>query len=138
MKGLRIAGAHLIALALGACAGQQLSPGETATPQEPTAPAAEIDMAGRWRLAAPNSPSCGIHFGGGPGLLTGEIRPEGGCPGKFFTARHWKMTKDGRLTIEDYQMNPLAKLQLANGSFTGKSNTGQSVTLTRFPSLQSG
>ena len=79
----------------------------------PPAPAVAVDMAGRWRLAVPGSPSCGMHFGGGPGIQTGAIQPEGGCPGQFFTARHWQLAKDGQLTIDDYQMNPLAELQLA-------------------------
>ncbi len=137
MKGRRIAGALVIVMTLAGCAGQQLSLGEATAPQA-SAPVPAIDMAGRWRLAVPNAPSCGMHFGGGPGIQTGAIKPEGGCPGKFFTARHWRLTKEGRLTIDDYQMNPLAELRFAGGSFTGKSNTGQPVTLGRFPSFQSG
>ena len=135
MKGLRIAGGLVIGLTLGACAGQQLSLGEAAAPP---APAVTVDMAGRWQLAVPGSPSCGMHFSGGPGIHTGAIQPEGGCPGQFFTARHWQLAKDGQLTIDDYQMNPLAELQLAGGRFTGNSNAGRPVTLSRFPSLQSG
>ena len=129
MNGLRIAGGLVIVLMLAGCAGEQLSLGESAAP-----PAPQVDMAGRWRLAVPNSPSCGMHFGGGPGINTGAIQPEGGCPGKFFTARNWQIAKDGQLTINDYQLNPLAELQLADGVFSGKTNAGQAVTLTRFPS----
>lgn len=135
MKGLRIAGGLVVGLTLAGCAGEQLSLGETAAPP---APAVAIDMAGRWRLAAPDAPSCGMHFGGGPGIRNGAIKPEGGCPGNFFTARHWRLTTDGRLMIDDYRMNPLAELQFADGSFSGKSNTGGPVTLSRFTSLQSG
>jgi len=131
MKGLRIAGGLLIAVTLAGCAGEQLSLGEASAP----APVQKVDMAGRWRVVVPGAPSCGMSFGGGPGLYTGAIQPEGGCPGKFFTARHWELTKDGQvLTIDDYQMNPLAQLRLANGSFTGKTSTGGPVTLARFPS----
>ena len=132
MKGLRIAGGLLIVVTLGGCAGQQLSLGSMSEASAPPAP--QIDMAGRWRVTVPNAPSCGMHFGGGPGLKTGPVQPEGGCPGQFFTARHWEITPDGQvLTIDDYQMNPLAQLQLENGVFTGKSSAGQAVTLTRFP-----
>jgi Protease inhibitor Inh len=131
MIGLRIAGRLVIMLTLAGCAGQQLSLGEAAAP---AAPAAAVDMAGRWQLSAPNSPPCGMHFSGGPGIHTGAIQPEGGCPGQFFTARHWQLSKDGQLTIDDYQMNPLAELQFGQGLFTGKSNAGRTVTLSRFPS----
>jgi len=137
MKGRRVAGGLVIVLTLAGCAGQQLPLGESAAPQA-SAPAQAVDMDGRWRLAIPGAPSCGMHFGGGPGINTGAIKPEGGCPGKFFTARHWRLAKDGRLGIDDYQMNPLAELQFADGGFTGKTNTGQPVTLTRFPSLPPG
>ncbi len=129
MTTLRIAGGLLIVLTLAGCAGQQLSLGEAAAP-----PAPQVDMAGRWRLAVPNLPACGLHFGGGPGIHTGAIQPEGGCPGKFFTARNWQLTQDSQLTINDYQLNPLAELRLADGSFSGKTNTGRPVTLIRFPS----
>ena len=130
MKGLRIAGGLVIVTLLAGCAGQQLSlGGGDATP-----PAPKIDMSGRWRLTVPNAPSCGMHFGGGPGLRTGAIQPEGGCPGQFFTARHWELSQDGQLTVDDYQMTPLAQLQLANGRYVGNSASGTPVTLTRFPS----
>jgi hypothetical protein len=131
MKGLRIAGGLVIVLTLAGCAGQQLSLGEAAAP---AAPAAAVDMSGRWRLSAPGAPSCGMHFAGGPGIRNGAIQPEGGCPGQFFTARNWQLTPDGQLTINDYQLNPLAELQLAGGGFSGKSNAGKPVMLSRFPS----
>jgi len=135
MNGRRIAGGLVIVLTLAGCAGQQLSLGETAAPSPP---ATSVDMSGRWRLSAPGAPSCGMHFGGGPGIRNGAIQPEGGCPGQFFTARNWQITPDGQLTINDYQLSPLAELQLAGGSFRGKSNTGRTVTLSRFPSQPPG
>ena len=98
MKGLRIAGGLVIVLTLAGCAGQQLSLGEAAAP---AAPAAAVDMSGRWRLSAPGAPSCGMHFAGGPGIRNGAIQPEGGCPGQFFTARHWELSQDGQLTIDE-------------------------------------
>ena len=130
MKGLRIAGGLVIVTLLAGCAGQQLNFGG-ASNDAPPAP--KIDMAGRWRLTVPNAPSCGMHFGGGPGLRTGAIQPEGGCPGQFFTARHWELSQDGQLTVDDYQMTPLAQLQLANGRYVGNSASGTPVTLSRFP-----
>lgn len=138
MKKLRLAAGLIIALTLAGCAGPQLSLGGSAAPQ-PAAPQPAIDMQGRWRLAVPGAPSCGIHLSGGSGIRTGAIKPEGGCPGKFFTARHWRLTKDGqKLAIDDYQMNPLADLQRAGDRFTGKSNAGQPVTLSRYSSPLSG
>lgn len=132
MKGLRIAGGVVIILLLAGCAGQQLSFGDDG-PAAPPPP--QTNMEGRWRLAAPGSPSCGMHFGGGPGIHTGAVQPEGGCPGQFFTARHWELSKDGaQLTIDDYQMNVLAELQRSANGFAGKSDAGRPVTLTRFPS----
>jgi Protease inhibitor Inh len=126
----------LIVMTLAGCAGQQLSFGN-ASASAPPAP--QVDMAGRWRLAVPGSPSCGMHFGGGPGIRAGAVQPEGGCPGQFFTARHWELTPDNQqLVIDDYQMNPLAQLQWADGSFTGKNKAGRPMTLTRFPSPQPG
>ncbi len=132
MRGFHIAGGLVIILTLAGCTSQQLSFGDSGTtaPPKPT-----INMEGRWRLALPNAPTCGMHFGGGPGLHAGAIQPEGGCPGQFFTARHWELTPDGQqLTVDDYQMNPLAELQFAGGRYTGKSSSGAPVTLTRFPS----
>ena len=44
-------------------------------------------MAGRWILAAPNAPTCGINFSGAPGVQQGTLLPEGGCPEKFYLSR---------------------------------------------------
>jgi hypothetical protein len=136
MKGLRIAGGLIIIATLTGCAVQGLSLGDDSSPPPPVK---QIDMAGRWKLAQPGAPSCGMHFGGGPGIHAGPIQPEGGCPDQFFTARHWELSPDGRkLTIDDFQMNILAQLKGANGGFSGTSNAGRMVTLSRYPASTTG
>jgi hypothetical protein len=118
----------LIALALAGCAGEQLSLGDAAPEAPPPAPAES--MAGRWMLSAPNAPACGMKFGGAPGAHEGNIAPEGGCPGKFFTSRQWVL-KDGALTINDYEDAPLGTLKPQGTGFAGEAAAGFPVTLTR-------
>jgi hypothetical protein len=75
----------LIAWLLTGCAGG---------PFGDSAPAAALtgdNMVGRWFLAAPNGPPCGMSFGGAPGAQQGTVTPDGGCPGKIFTSRHWAL-----------------------------------------------
>ncbi len=136
MKGLRIAGGLIIIASLAGCAGQGLSlDGDTAA----APPSAQVNMAGRWRLTQPGAPSCGLDFGGGPGIRDGAVAPEGGCPGGFFTARHFELSQDGQqLNIDDYQMNLLAQMTLKNGAFRGTSNAGKPVTLSRYPAPNTG
>jgi Protease inhibitor Inh len=121
----RAAGGVLIVLILAGCAG---SPFGNSTPEAPAAPTAE--MAGRWMLSAPNAPSCGMNFGGAPGAQQGTVAPEGGCPGKFFTSRHWTL-EQGSLTINDHDNQPLARLSFAGGRFEGQATAGMAVTLSR-------
>jgi len=135
MKGLRIAGGLIIIATLTGCAVQGLSLGDDSSPPPP----AKVNMEGRWKLTQPGAPACGMNFGGGPGINTGPIEPEGGCPDQFFTARHWELSPDGqRLTIDDYQMNILAQMKVAKGQFTGSDNAGRLVTLSRYASTPSG
>ena len=89
-------------------------------------------MAGRWILAAPNAPSCGLNFNGSAGAREGTVSPEGGCPGKFFMSRRWSLAS-GALTIVDEDSQPLATLSYANGHFAGQTATGLPVTLTPPP-----
>jgi Protease inhibitor Inh len=119
----RVTAGVCVAFLLGACAGNPLGP----TPE--TAPLPNIDMSGRWILATSNAPSCGMNFTAA-GAQEGAIAPEGGCPGKFFTSRHWTLEHDA-LTINDHQDRPLAHLKFANGHFEGKANAGTPVTLSR-------
>ena len=87
-------------------------------------------MAGRWILAAPNAPSCGMNFAGAPGARDGTVTPEGGCPGNFFMSRGWTL-EQGALLINDEDNQPLANLSEAGGRFEGQSTAGMPVTLSR-------
>jgi hypothetical protein len=107
---------------LAGCAVGQL--GETAPA------AATADMTGRWILAAPNAPTCGMNFSGTLGAQTGSVVPEGGCPGNFYTSRHWSLNA-GTLTLVDDQNQPLASLTLTGGHFEGQATTSMPVTLAR-------
>ena len=53
---VRAAGSILIAMSLAGCAGGLL--GGSAAP--------DTGMAGRWMLAVPNAPICGMNFAGAP------------------------------------------------------------------------
>ena len=61
------------------------------------------------------APAPGAKDGPKEGPKEGTIAPEGGCPGNFFTSRHWTL-ENGTLTIADHQFKPLAQLKLANGA----------------------
>jgi len=121
---MRAAGGVLVALMLAGCTG---SPFGDATP---AAPAPTGDMTGRWILSAPNAPSCGMNFVGAPGAHEGTIEPEGGCPGKFFTSRHWTLEQSA-LTINDHEKQTLAHLTVADDRFEGQATAGMPVTLNR-------
>jgi len=122
---IRLAGGVLVASILAGCAGNPIGESKPAV-----APAPAVDMTGRWILSAPNAPSCGINFAGAPGAHKGTIAPEGGCPGKFFTSRHWTIGPSG-LTINDHENNPLAQLTFTAGHFEGQAVAGTPVTLNR-------
>ncbi len=122
---IRVAGGVLIASMLAGCAGD---PFGASTPAAPTLTG--DDMPGRWFLAAPNGPPCGMKFGGAPGAQQGIVTPDGGCPGKFFTSRHWAL-EQGALVINDDDNQPLARLTFANGHFEGQATAGMAVTLSR-------
>jgi|SRR5665213_921322 len=120
------AGFLLIATTLAGCAGGQSLSGSDAS----NVSGADIAMPGRWMLAAPNAPLCGMNFAALPGKNEGAVSPEGGCPERFFTSRRWTR-RDGELTIIDDKNDPLATLTFANGQFAGKSTSDTPVTLTR-------
>ena len=118
----------VIALLLGGCAGgQSLTTGGTANAQ-----AADSGLTGRWILAAPNAPTCGVTFRGPAGAREGSVAPEGGCPGKFFLSRRWKL-EDDALVINDDENNPLVRLTLVDGQYKGQAAAGFPVTLARPP-----
>jgi hypothetical protein len=115
------AGAAALAVALAGCTG-------TLPGVEPAPAAPKVEMSGRWLLSTPNAPSCGMSFGAG--TQDGTIKPEGGCPGNFFTSRHWTFEQDD-LVIRDHNDEPLAKLHFAGGRFEGKSTDGMQITVAR-------
>jgi len=123
MRIFRAAGGVLIALLLASCGGAQMGNSATA-PLTLTGD----DMIGRWFLAAPNSPPCGMRFGGAPGTQQGTITPDGGCPGKFFTSRYWTL-EQGALVINDNENQPLAHFTFAGNHFEGEATAGTAVTL---------
>jgi hypothetical protein len=115
----RIVAGMIVALALAGCAGQSLTTAAT--------PAGEQAMSGRWMLAAPNAPMCGMNF---TGSRSGKVSPEGGCPGNFYLSRSWEVEGE-TLVIKDDNDNTLARLPGAGGRFEGPSVAGLAVTLTR-------
>ena len=130
MPTIRVTGGAVVALMLAGCTGNPL--GEATPVAAPTRP---LLMNGRWILSIPNAPSCGMNFAGAAGGQEGTLVPEGGCPGNFFTSRHWALTQ-GALTIGDENGQPLAQLAFADGRFEGKATAGAPVTLNREPSVQ--
>ncbi len=134
MTNLRRAVGITALLLLAGCAGGQFGLNEP-----PPAPAPTVNMGGRWLLSMAGAPGCGMNFGAPPpaakdapnqATKEGTIAPEGGCPGNFFTSRHWTL-ENGALTIADHQFKPLAQLKFANGRFDGQATAGGAVTLAR-------
>lgn len=125
---LRIGGGLFLSLLLAGCAG---APAPLVDTPASTPSNDSVDMNGRWKLTAPNAPSCGMLFESLPQANQGAIKPEGGCPGQFFTSRHWTLT-GGQLTISDHNQSPLARLKLSGGHFSGNSTSGMPVTLSRY------
>jgi Protease inhibitor Inh len=130
MRTMRAARGVLAALVLAGCAGNPL--GGTTPSAEATL---DIDMSGRWIMAAPNAPTCGMNFTGGRGVLSGVVEPEGGCPGNFYMSRHWTLAK-GTLTIDDQENQALAHLTYTDRRFEGQIAAGTPVTLSRPPAIQ--
>jgi hypothetical protein len=127
MMMFRIVGVLIAALTLANCSGERLfGDASPSTQPDPT-----VTMTGRWLLSAPNAPPCGMAFGAAaPQAREGSIAPEGGCPGNFFTSRHWAFEQGG-LIIKDHTDQPLAQLRFTNGRFEGTSSAGTPVTLAR-------
>jgi hypothetical protein len=120
-------------LAFAGCGGDRLTgfespaPGVAPAPAQPSIPA--VNMAGRWLLSSPGRGQCHMTFGAAsPAALEGPIRPEGGCPGKFFTSRKWTYEQAG-LVMRDHNGKPLAQLTAGGAGFDGKATTGEPVSL---------
>ncbi len=120
---------------LAGCAGSPVGGAAPAAAPAANVMMTSVTMTGRWILAAPNAPSCGMNFASSPGGQDGTIEPEGGCPGNFFTSRHWTLAQD-TLTINDHENKPLANLTYADSRFEGQATAGAPVTLSRQPSVQ--
>jgi Protease inhibitor Inh len=116
----------LVILTLTGCAGEQFSLGSSAPAPEPV----DASMAGRWTLSTPNAPSCGLEFGGTPGARSGNVAPDGGCPGNFYMTRRWGI-EGSVLMITGAENQPLAQLKVAGTHFEGQSTAGIPVTLAR-------
>lgn len=114
----------LVVLTLTGCAGEQLSLDSSA--QTPV----DDSVTGRWILSSPNSPSCGLEFGGAAGARAGSVAPDGGCPGNFYMSRRWAI-EGGVLTITGQESQPLAQLKVVGTRFEGQSSAGTPVTLSR-------
>jgi hypothetical protein len=94
-----------------------------------------IVMAGRWTLTSPNRGQCGMNFTGAPKATEGTVRPEGGCPGNFFTSRSWSQDEEGQILIKDHNGEQLVKLTPAGSGqslwLEGLAASGERVMLAR-------
>ena len=112
----------LVVLTLTGCAAERISLESTAQK--------DLTIPGRWILAAPNAPTCGLEFRGAPGGRTGSVSPDGGCPGNFYTSRRWSLD-DGTMTITDAENQALAQFRLVGDRYEGQSSGGVPMTLSR-------
>jgi hypothetical protein len=120
--------AGAVAIVLLAACRTGLTPGGGGAPATAAPPP---DMTGRWMLSAAAGGACAMGFTGTPGDSEGAIRPEGGCPGNFFTSRKWTF-EGGALLLRNHNGEPLARLsEAAPGRFDGQSTAGQPVSLAR-------
>lgn len=119
----------ILSMTLAGCAGgSSLLDGAE---EKPVAAATlDLGMEGRWILAAPNAPTCGLTFAGPPGATEGRVTPDGGCPERFFLARRWRLA-DGALTVVDDDGGALGAFRAAGDRFAGKSSTETPLTLSR-------
>jgi hypothetical protein len=123
----------LVATALTALAGcmTERGGGAASVPAARPAAAPPPDLAGRWTLSAAPGGACAMNLGPASQGGEGSIRPEGGCPGNFYTSRRWTF-ENNELVIRDHNSAPLGQLRLAApGRFEGQSANGQPVSLVR-------
>jgi hypothetical protein len=123
----------ILSMTLAGCAGGASLLTDTAEKPQAAAMAEmgkELGMEGRWILAAPNAPSCGLTFTGAPGATDGRVTPDGGCPERFFLARRWQLA-DGALTVIDAEGGSLGAFRNAGNRFEGKSGAETPLTLSR-------
>ena len=122
----------LALLVLAGCSGVASIPDDRARRRRwPPATPPQVDLAGRWLLSSPGRGQCHMTFGSSaPTAVEGTIKPEGGCPGKFFTSRKWTYDQAG-LTLRDHTGQPLAQLASEGGGFQGKATSGEPIALMR-------
>ena len=126
----RASALSLALLVLAGCSGVD-SGRSSAVPETvvPTPP--QVDLAGRWLLSSPGRGQCHMTFGtSAPTAVEGTIKPEGGCPGKFFTSRKWTHDQAG-LTLRDHTGQALAQLAREGEGFQGKATSGEPIALMR-------
>lgn len=121
---LRAAGFAFIALAIADCAGGA-GPITDVPPQQAA-------ITGRWVLSAPNAPPCGVEFREGSDRRSGNLVPDGGCPGNFYKSRRWSFA-DGTLAIGTETDEILARLDYKGSVYEGKAADGTPLTLTPRP-----
>ena len=123
----------LALLAVAGCSGVSLDGIGSSTATAPVAApgAPPVNMAGRWLMSSPGRGQCHMTFvSPAPTAVEGTIKPEGGCPGKFFTSRKWTHDQAG-LTLRDHTGQPLAQLAREGGGFQGKATGGEPIALLR-------
>jgi hypothetical protein len=114
----------MLSMTLASCGG-----GTSLTTETPDKPSPTDVMDGRWILAAPNAPSCGLTFTA-PSPSAGNTTPDGGCPERFYMSRRWRLA-DGMLTIVDADDTALGTFRVNGDRFEGKSEAGTAITLSR-------
>ncbi len=132
--------ALLAGLLLAGCSSNSLGSGNfisslsgqpAAAPAPAPPPSPPADMAGRWRFVSTNGEACGMTFTAPVGAAQGAVAPEGGCPGNFFTSRHW-VFEQGSLALLDHNRKPLVQLkQSPVGRFEGETANREFVWLER-------
>ena len=122
----------LALLVLAGCNRMDLDSGRSsAAPEVAPATPPQVDLAGRWLLSSPGRGQCHMTFvSAAPTAVDGTIKPEGGCPGKFYMSRKWTYDQTG-LTLRDHNGQPLAQLASEGGNFQGKATSGEPVALMR-------
>ncbi|MGI8526101.1 MAG: AprI/Inh family metalloprotease inhibitor [Pseudolabrys sp.] len=119
----RLATAAAVTLVLGGCAAGLPGSADTGAPS--------ATMTGRWMLAAPNAPMCGLMLRETVNAQGGSVAPDGGCPANMYLGSQWVL-EQGVLIIKSHDDEPLARLNAVGDSFQGQSASGTPVTLTRY------
>src|SRR5262249_47819576 len=123
----------LTLLAVAGCTGDRMGEFKFPGTEKDKPEGKPIVMARRWMLTSPHRGQCAMSFTGGPKDKEGSVRPEGGCPGKFYTSRSWSMNEDGQIIIRDHNGEQLVQLAPAGTGaglwLEGLANNGERVML---------